>query len=139
MEIREIKPTAEAMFLLDKGDKPPVPITLTVKFVPGDAADDYIKRPKRIKDEAGKDVLVPQENKLSEILRAVLIDAVVGWDLTSGGEPIECTIEKKKELLPTILGLMIKAPEGAGAGSHERVLGWALLNFAGDGDNFLKN
>jgi len=140
MEIKEIKPTAEVTFLLDKGAAPAVPITFTVKFVPRDAAADHIKRPKREKDAEGRTVLIPQENRFGDILRAVLIEAVDGWDLTRDGEPIPCTLEKKREILPLILGHAIKpTPETDEDDPFGLVLGRALLAFALEPENFLKN
>jgi hypothetical protein len=140
MELREIKPTAEVTFLLDKGAAPAVPIMFTVKFVPGDAADDHIKRPRRIKDGEGKPVLVPQENRIGDIFRGILIDAVVGWDLTTDGQPIPCTMEKKREILPTLLGMMVKSSAEVDENDpFGRVLGRSLLAFAMDAENFLKN
>jgi len=140
MELREIKPTAEVTFLLEKGTAPAVPITFSVSFVPGDAADDYIKRPKKVPGEGGKPILIPQENRIGDIFRGILIDAVVGWDLTTEGQPIPCTMEKKREILPTLLGMAVKpTAETDESDPFGRVLGRALLAFALEAENFLKN
>ncbi|MFA5284157.1 MAG: hypothetical protein WC347_01040 [Smithellaceae bacterium] len=125
MDIKSIQPTADITFAME--DEQLGTLSLTVGFLAQDDVADYI--------EAG------EKKKLSKLIREMLIDAVKGWDLKSNGKPVPCTDEEKKKHLPIILGLKIKVEneEGKKRMLFDDVLGRALLEFAGNEKNFLKN
>ncbi len=135
MDIANIQPTATVTFEIDRGEKEPLPITFTVALIPLDMIGDYFPRPQL--DAEGKPKPA-RPLKLSGVIRSMLIEAVQGWDLTEKGEPLECNEANKEKHLPFILGLRVKGkanPENPFA----NVLGRALLEFAADSENFLKN
>jgi len=123
VDIKSIKPTAKVTYELDGKD---ASVTFEVAFVAPDMFGDY---------GFGKsaDAKPP---KFSALVRSVLMDAVQGWDLTEDGKAISCTDANKAQYLPVIFGLLIKDEQ---ANPLDRVLGRALLTFAMDSDNFLKN
>jgi hypothetical protein len=131
MEINEIKPTAKVTFQV-KGIGGKVQAeTFEVKYCGLNQIPDYIPKP------------VPGvKSRPSHTHTEAMIEAVVGWTLThDGGKPIECNEENKRKYLPYVLGMEI-IREGRKPGDDfdmDDVLGWALVNFAGDPENFLKN
>jgi hypothetical protein len=124
MDIKSVIPTAEVEFELDRkdGEDKPVTVKLTVNFVSIEEVGDFIK------PGAGF--------RLSKVVREILIDAVVGWDLTEGGKPLECDEANKRRVLPVLFGMRTK---GESENPFELILGRKLLDFAGDDRNFLKN
>ena len=118
MEIKSIQPTAKFKADLANGQ----PIELEIAFVAMDEVADYVKP--------------GDKTRLSKVMRKLLIGAVTGWDLTSNEQPIPCDDANKEKYLNIILGLQMKPEEGEKRGA---VLGLALLNFAADSENFLKN
>jgi hypothetical protein len=124
MDIKKIMPTAEVEFTLDRLDDEgkPVSVKLTVNYVTLDEIGDFI--------EAGK------RPRLSRIVREILIDAVVGWDLTEDGKPLVCDDATKRRVLPVLFGTRVA---GESSNPFELILGRKLLEFAGDDGNFLKN
>lgn len=131
MEINEIKPTAKATFQV-KGIGGVVQAeTFTVRFIGLNLVPDYVPQP-----GSGK------KFRLSQSITDALVDSIEAWTLThNGGQPLECNEESKRKYLPYILGLEI-IREGKAPGADfemDDVLGQALVNFAGDAENFLKN
>lgn len=125
MEIKDIKPTAEATFKIVDLDGSEKEVSFTVGFIGPHTVQDYARSGEL------------ESLRLSRIIQGVLVDAVEGWDLTIGGEPVPCTKENKRKYFPRILGAKL-------AGRKDDVtidafLGGALVNFAGDPENFLKN
>ena len=130
MDIKSIQPLADVAYELDSNRPEPMTVKFTVAFVAEDEIPDYLPA----KPDGRR------KFKASSLLREMLIDAVRGWDLTMDGKPLECNEENKRKYLPIILGLKIKRKDGAPKGETlDDVLGRALLNFAGDPENFLKN
>jgi hypothetical protein len=125
MDIKSIQPTADITFTM--ADEQLGTLTLTVGFLAQDEVADYI--------EVGK------KKKLSGLIREMLIDGVKDWDLKSNGQPVPCTDEEKKKHLPIILGLKIKVDEEDETKRmiFDDILGRALMEFAGNEKNFLKN
>jgi len=120
MDIKSITPTSRVTFELDGKD---ASVTFDVAFVAPDQLGDYV-------------TANAADNRLSALVRKVLIDAVGGWDLTEDGVPIPCTAETKAKYLPIIFGLVIKTEA---ENPFDKVLGRALLNYAMEPGNFLKN
>ena len=118
MEIKSIQPTARFKADLANGQH----IELEVAYIAMDEVKDYVKP--------------GEQYRQSKVFRKMLIDAVSGWDLTSDGQAIQCNAENRDKYLPIILGLQLKVEEGEKYGD---VLGVALLGFAADSENFLKN
>jgi hypothetical protein len=130
MDIKSIQPTADMTFVME--DEQLGTLTLNVGFIAGDEVGDYIEK--------------GEKPKLSVVVRKILIDDVKGWDLKSNGQPVPCTDAEKKKHLPIILGLKIKVPKAIDSDGKEPprslfddILGRALLEFAGNEKNFLKN
>lgn len=121
MEIRELKPTAEAEFQVVGTDGLQYPVKFTVAYLGAYMIPDYV----RAADAATL--------RLSRVMMDALVDVVVAWDLTENGQPIPCTEENKRRYFPSILGLRLAGEEPG------EFLGWALLAFAGEQGNFLKN
>ena len=133
MDIKAIKPTAEVTFDVEAPGGQVEPMRFTVSFLPLDSITDYFPR-----DEGGK--LQPPK-RFSTAVRDMLIDSVVGWDLTENGTALPCTDENKAKCLHVIFGLSAQKQDGeeiAGT-ALDRVLGRALFGFATDAGNFLKN
>ena len=131
MEVKDIKPTADVTFRVRPKTGDEQSIRFTVKFLGVNQIPDYVPKP-------GPGVKFRQ----SQVITEALIDAIDGWDLThDGGKPLECNEETKRKYLPYILGLTIirEGVEPGDAFAMEDVLGIALVNFAGDAENFLKN
>lgn len=127
MDIKSIKPTAQVTFELEgKGGS----VTFEVAFIALDQVGDYLPKAQAPGQPAAKPA------KFSTLVRAMLIDAVQSWDLTENGEPLACDEETKERYLPVIFGLRIKGDQ---ENPFDKVLGRALMNFAGDSENFLKN
>ena len=125
MDIKSIQPTAEITFVME--DEKLGTLTLSVGFLAQDEVADYIEKGEKV--------------KLSTLIRKMLIDDVKGWDLRSNGQPVPCTDEEKKKHLPIILGLHIKVSEEDETKRmiFDDILGRALMEFAGNERNFLKN
>jgi hypothetical protein len=74
----------------------------------------------------------------SSYLVASAIDAVADWDLTETVEgkdmPVPCTDENKRRLANGLRVLFSRKLKGT-----EEILAWAVLGYAGDERNFLKN
>jgi hypothetical protein len=131
MEVKNLNPTAVATFKVKpkRGDEQAV--SFTVRLLGIHEIPDYVPTP-------GPGVKFRQ----SKVITEALIDTVSGWDITcDGGQPVECNEENKRKFLPYLLGLrVIKGDEEPGAKlSMDNILGMALLEFAGDSENFLKN
>lgn len=124
MDIKKIVPTAEIEFTLDRKDDQgePVRVKLTTNYVTLDELGDFMEPGKRF--------------RFSKAAREMLIDAVVGWDLTEDGKPLPCDETNKRRVLPVLLGARLA---GESDNPFELVLGRRLLEFAGDEGNFLKN
>ncbi len=131
MDIRNIQQTATVTFEIDRGEKPAIPVTFTVGYVSLDSIRDHFPPVER--NAKGE----PKRPRLSEVRTSMLIEAVQSWDLTEDRQPLECNQATKEKWLPLILGLPIKAKEGEGD-PFSNVLGLALLNFAGDAENFFR-
>lgn len=115
MEIKKLKPTVEY--------SPELPgcadvFKLTVRYVGLDESIDFY---------ANKDAPVP---RASEKVREQIYSAVVGWNFTENGEPVPCTDENKRAILPLYLGR--KLADGV-------PLAWNLVLFIRDEANFLGN
>jgi len=61
-----------------------------------------------------------------------IVDIVIDWDMTDGDEPYPCTPEHKEELMPFLVNFPVK-------GKKDSVVGGAILEFAKNTSNFLKN
>lgn len=86
-------------------------------------------RVKPINGMVGSDV--PDENmKLSAVLIEMVIDAIQEWDIADAGESIPCTDKNKRLHLPFLLGRRIKG--------KDRMLGFEILDYAGDVENFIR-
>lgn len=132
MEVKDIKPTTEAVFRVIRTDGVEETVKFTVSFIGPQMIPDYVWRTEIDKV------------RLSKMVQEALVDAVLGWDLTMDGKPLLCTEENKRKFFPGILGLKLwkeKKAEGEKdeATQLDEYLGWALINFAGDQENFLKN
>ena len=125
MEIKDIKPTAEAKFKIIDLDGSEKEATFIVGFIGPHTVLDYTR--------PGE----PESFRLSKIIQGALVEAVEGWDLTIGGKPVPCTIENKRKYFPRIMGAKLAGRKKDVA--FEAFLGGALANFAGDEENFLKN
>ena len=129
MEIKDIKPTAEARFTVRATDGKEQSVAFVVRYIGSHQIPDYVPR------TGGK-------LRQSQVVTDALVDAVEGWDLThDGGKPLECTEANKRKYFPYILGLKIIQEGEAGKSkiSPDDILGLALVEFAGDPENFLKN
>ena len=125
MDIKTIVPTADVEFVLaDRKDEngEPVKVRLTTAFVSIDEVGDFVEPGKRF--------------RLSRVIRDILIDAVVGWDLTEDGKPLACVDATKRRVLPVLFGMRVV---GESDNPFELVLGRKLLDVAGDDKTFLKN
>ena len=125
MDIKTIAPTTEVEFVLaDRKDESgePVKVRLTTSFVSIDEVGDFVEPGKRF--------------RLSRVIRDILIDAVVGWDLTEDGKPLACDDATKRRVLPVLFGMRVV---GESDNPFELVLGRKLLDVAGDDKTFLKN
>jgi hypothetical protein len=75
-----------------------------------------------------------QGNAFSQAMTELIADCVVEWDLCEDGKPIPCTPEKKREMwdwLRAVLGSKVK-------GTKDRLLGIAILDYAGNLENFIR-
>lgn len=124
MDIKKIMPTAEIEFTLDRkdADGQPVKVKLETSYISIDEVGDFIEPGKRF--------------RFSKAACEMLIDAVVGWDLTEDGKPLACDDATKRRVLPVLLGTRVA---GESKNPFELVLGRQLLEFAGNDENFLKN
>lgn len=82
-------------------------------------------------------------NKISGMLRQVISDAIMEWDLTLNGEAVPCTGENKRKYLRHLVGQRVLEVNGQplrkdidGIGT---LLGGQILEISGDPKNFLKN
>ncbi len=139
MDIKRIAPTATVEFTLARKDEKGNPLTvkLEVSYVSADEVADFVEPGKRF--------------RVSRAIRETLIDAVVSWDLTEDGQPVECDDRNRRRILPWLLGeeLADDRPEEERRGKDGKpvphptpinlVLGRRLLAFAADDGNFLKN
>jgi hypothetical protein len=129
MEIKDIKPTAEAKFKVRATDGGEQSVAFVVRYIGTHQIPDYLPK------GSGK-------LRQSQVITDALVDAVEGWDLThDGGKPLDCTEANKRKYFPYILGLKI-IREGESEDSKispDDILGLALVEFAGDAGNFLKN
>jgi hypothetical protein len=139
MDIKNIVPTAEIEFTLDRKDGAGRPVTVKLKV-------NYVTL-----DEVGDFAVPGQRFRLSKAVREILIDAVVGWDLTEDGEPLACDDKAKRRVLPVLLGATLTDPRPEAArkdkdgkaipypNPFELILGRKLVDFAADERNYLKN
>jgi len=133
MKIRELNPTAQVAFeAVTKAGLQPV--TFTVRFLGRDEMPDFVAPAAR----GGK----PRPSRL---ISEALVDAVEAWDITydtpEGERPLPCTPENKRKYFPQLLALQVATVNGKPADGKvlDDVLGTALVNFAGDPENFVKN
>jgi hypothetical protein len=134
MDIKGVEPTAKAEFEVEAPSGELETVRLEVRFVPLDNITDYLPR-----DAANPGASPP---KLAPSIRQMLMDAVVGWDLTENGAPLNCTAENKARILPVIFGLRVTKLNGEELQERsvlDRIFGRALLEFATDAGNYLKN
>jgi hypothetical protein len=110
MEVKSINPTAKYTAELANGQH----LELEMTFIP--VALDAI-------DYAN-------DRRPSKLIKGIIIDSLVGWDLTTNGEPIPCDKRNKELHVPQIL-----ANEKKDGG----FIGIELFGFAADAENFLKN
>ena len=79
-------------------------------------------------------------------------DLVLGWNLTKGGEPLECSDENKRSFLPYLIPMSLKkekeekkeiiADEDLDEPKSKKIpgtVGLTILGFAQDFSNFIKN
>lgn len=126
MEIKSITPTIRETFTLDRASGP-VDVTLEVGYVSIGSASDFLPKEGEAPTRPGK------------VLQQVLIDAVVGWDLTQDGKPIPCTAEKKAEILPVLFGIPVVPRDGEAPAGVHGTLGWRLYFLASNDERFLGN
>jgi hypothetical protein len=131
MEVKNLNPTAVATFKVKPKREDEQTVSFTVRMLGIHEIPDYVPAP-------GPGVKFRQ----SKVITEALIDVISGWDITQdGGQPVECTEENKRKFLPYLLALrVIKEGEAPDAKlSMDNILGMALLEFAGDSENFIKN
>jgi hypothetical protein len=131
MEISSITPTIKETFTVVRAHGPET-ITMEFGYVSLGDTPNYLPPPAKDGEPAA------ERPKLSEVIKRLLIDAVVSWDLTTNGEPIPCTLAMKQTYLPTLFGLPMQMPEGEKAGVYD-TLGWKLFSIAQDEGRFLGN
>jgi len=127
MEIGEMKPTAEVEYQIKVADKDgnklsPQPLKLTVRFMGVDRGIDAIStaEPRDPQDRVKK----------SDFNHAVIAIAIEAWDLNIKGVPILVNDETKKLYVPHICAA--QTVDG-------NIVGYELIAFVMDRDNFLKN
>lgn len=139
MELKDIAPTATATFrVIGPGDKEEV-LGFTVRYIGRHMYQDYVPSPGRAIKKEGAD---PEEEappvRISTVVTGALVDAVEEWTgITAGGKPLPCTEANRKKVLPHLLGMRV-----ADADIHDpfqALLGWRLIFFASQTENFLKN
>lgn len=129
MEIKDINPTSKATFKVIGADGSEQMVTFTISFIGEQMIPDYVRTTEIDKI------------RLSNVVQEALVDAVLAWDLTMDAKPVLCTEENKRKFFPGILGLKLAkdpAKPKAERGLNE-FLGWSLVNFASNQENFLKN
>lgn len=72
--------------------------------------------------------------KPSSVVVEMVLDAIVEWDLTENGAPLPCTEETKRRLVPFLRCLLAEKLKG-----EPSLLALALVAYAGNAENFLKN
>jgi hypothetical protein len=133
MKIRELNPTADVAFqvVTRTGVES---INFTVRFLGRNEMPDFIPAVA----EGGKP-------RASRLISEALVDAVESWDISQetpeGEQPLPCTPENKRKYFPQLLALQVSMMNGKPADGKvlDDVLGVALVNFAGDPENFVKN
>ncbi len=79
-----------------------------------------------------------------------IMDIILDWDLTDGGKPLKCNSENKGKYLPYLVGMNLDdsgdeelegdlEDEGTERRKVPKNVGLAILNFATDFNNFIKN
>ena len=124
MEIKSIKPTAEVELTLParKGpDGQPATVKLMVNF--------FSPETLRSKLDGLKD------KPYFEAILEYLISAIVGWDFMRDGQPLECNEATKRE----VMFYLRTAPAQIAGEEKVQDFGTAVLRFASDDRNFLKN
>lgn len=122
MEIKSISPTIRKTFRVVRSSGAEEDVTL--EFGPLAVSDvtDHVS--------PGNAAAVTR----GEIVQAMVIRDIVGWDLTTDGKPIPCDAVNKGRILPTLLRLRVKEfPSDDPYGS----LGWRVCLLAQDDSNFL--
>ena len=94
---------------------------LTVRYVGLDESIDFYA------SKDGKAVVAP---RVSQMTREQIYGAVVGWNFTENGQPVPCTDENKRAILPYYLGRKLE---------NGVPLAWDLVAFIRDEANFLGN
>lgn len=76
------------------------------------------------------------EGRAGDAFRRAILDVVADWDFTHDGAAVPCTTENKDLYLKPMLSMWLKKekPEDTGV-----LLGPAILEYAQNRDNFLKN
>lgn len=120
-DLDKLQPTAKVTYHI--GGRP---LTLEVRYMGADVMVDYLDK-----------------EKTSEKNRAMLADAIIGWDIVdekAGRAPVPCDKANKDKLLPFILGRkkQIKNEQGVWVDGPTPI-GWDLLGFVTEQANFLKN
>jgi hypothetical protein len=117
MEIRKMKPTAEVEYQLKvpEGEKPQT-LKLTVKYFSDDQGIDIVGNGK--------------SQKTSDLLRGMIAESIVTWNLTDNGVAVPFNDETLKEYVPQIAAAMTVDGE---------IIGLELAAFIRDQKNFLKN
>lgn len=133
MDIKRLQPEAEVTYELETTGEP-ITITFKVGFIALDAVQDYA-------NESRAGTGAP---RISDVIRRAVSDAIRDWDLTEDGKALPCTRETKDKYLPLLFGLKIKQEavepvEGALVDPAAGVLVRAIVEFAGESGNFLKN
>jgi hypothetical protein len=127
-----MKPEAEITYELETTGEP-ISVTFKVGFIALDAVQDYVNE-----SRVGNNF-----PRISDVIRRAVSDAIRDWDLTEDSKPLPCTRETKDKYLPLLFGLIVKKPEALVddvlIDPAASTLVRALVDFAGESGNFLKN
>lgn len=82
-----------------------------------------------------KELTAEDVNKFSHRIMSL----VIGWDLEDDGKPLECNKKNKENVMPYLVGMPLKKEKGKEKDPTMLNVGVAILTFAGDFNNFIKN
>lgn len=133
MDVSKFQMEGEWLDLEVKSEKKDKSLRLRIKPLSAKDQSD-------LADAASKDV-----REFFSSISKVIID----WDLTQNGEKLPCNDEEKEKYLPFLIGMEIKEPEKKDEELDEdeeeekekfpNLIGFEILKFAQNFDNFIKN
>jgi len=77
-------------------------------------------------------------SKSPDQLTTLCVEAVIGWNLTVGTDPLPCDETTKRRYLSKFATYMVKSVNGKEP-KELTILAGAIVEFAASPDNFLKN